>query len=121
MNGNSDSFRPMDSCAAQRELGLGIARLRQRKGWSQATLAQRLGVNRFSLGKWERGVRPPTLEHLVALLEVLETTFEELMGIRSPAQIPPAQRSEVARYLGGLVRAIKPLLGAPNGKEKRPE
>jgi len=111
----------MDPRTAQRELGLGIARVRQRQGWSQAALAQRLEVNRHSLGKWERGLRPPTLEHLVALLEVLETTFEELMGIRPPAQIPPAQRSEVARYLGGLVRAMRPLLGAPNGKEKRPE
>ena len=123
MNGNGDSSRRRTQRALQRELGLGILRFRQRKGWSQAMLARRLEVTRHRVGKWERGLSPPSLEDLTALLGVLEVTFEELvLGGPVPApQIPPAQRSEVTMCLNGLLRAIKPLLAAPNGSGKKRE
>jgi transcriptional regulator with XRE-family HTH domain len=123
MNGNGDSPRKSQR-ALQRELGRGILRSRRRKGWSQTVLAQRLEVTRHRLGKWERGLRPPALEDLTALLAVLEVTFEDLVlgGGGAPAPpIPPAQRSELAMYLNGLLRMMRPLLQPPNGKERKKE
>ena len=122
MNENGDYSRRKDPRDVQRVLGLGITRLRRRHGWSQAALAQRMGISRHSLGKWERGVRRPTLEHLVMLLDLLETTFEELLGVRGPEpRIPPAERSEAARCLNGFLRAIRPWLQPPPKEPRKTE
>ena len=91
-------------------------RLRQRKGWSQARLAERLGVTRHRLGKWELGLSAPSLEDLVALLDALEVTFEELALNRAVqvSPLPPGQRSELASSLNSLLRVLRPLV---KGKE----
>jgi transcriptional regulator with XRE-family HTH domain len=109
----------------QRGLGLGIVRLRQRKGWSQGVLAKRLGITRHRLGKWELGLNAPSLEDLVALLETLEVTFEELaLGRVVPvAPLPPGQRKEMTLHFNGLVRLLKPMLERPQpgtrGEERK--
>lgn len=100
-----------------RNLGLGIVRLRRRKGWSRAVLAERLGVKRNRLGKWELGVAAPSLECVVALLDALEVTFEELAFNRATPEaspLPPGQRSELASSLNRLLRVLRPLV---KGKE----
>jgi transcriptional regulator with XRE-family HTH domain len=101
----------------QHALGMGIVRQRQRKGWSQAGLAERLKVSRHRLGKWELGLAPPSLADLVALMELLGVTFEELaLGRAAPAApLPPPQRTELAKCLNGLLRVVRPLVERPNG------
>jgi len=123
MIGNSDSPRQLSREVVQRDLGRGIERLRRRRRWSQAALADRLNVTRHCIGKWERGLHSPSLEDVVALLAVLEVTFEELvLGRPAPEpRIPAAQRSEVAMCLNDFLKAIRPLLGAPSGKGKEKE
>ena len=44
-----------------------LAALRRREGLSQERLADRLGVTRQSVSKWEGGAAMPELEKLVAL------------------------------------------------------
>lgn len=117
MSENGIPPRRMTKQAVQRGLGLGIVRLRRRKGWSQAELARRLKVSRHRLGKWELGEHAPPLEDLVALLEALETTFEDLALDRvGPAvPLPPTQRTELTTCLNGLLRIVKPWVMDPNG------
>lgn len=121
MSGNGESPKRWSQEALQHELGAGIQRLRRRKGWSQAVLARRLNVTRHRLGKWEQGIHAPSLEDLVALLEVLEVTFEELvLGRTAPAApLPPQQRKELTLHLKGLLRQLQPLVGGPNGGRER--
>jgi len=60
------------SCATQ--MSLPEERLlsaRQLLGLSQAGLAEKLGVDRGTVGDWERGVRPPAEEMLAAVEALL--------------------------------------------------
>jgi transcriptional regulator with XRE-family HTH domain len=112
MSANGEFPRRWSRQDVRHGLAQGIVRLRQRKGWSQEVLAKRLAVTRHRLGKGERGTSPPHPEDLVALLEVFEVTFEELVwGRPAPvAPLAPAQRQEMAMHLNGLVRLVKPML-----------
>lgn len=45
-------------------LGDKIAELRRQRGWSQENLAERLGVTRQSVSKWESGTSVPDLDKI---------------------------------------------------------
>ena len=48
---------------------------RQLLGLSQAALAEKLGVDRGTVGDWERGVRRPSEERLAAVEALLSSDF----------------------------------------------
>lgn len=75
--------------SAPRALGL-LRRERERRGWTQAYLAERLEVDPAYISRWERGVVSPTGQHRRRLCEVLERDAEEL-GL-----LPPAEAEEAA-------------------------
>ncbi|MBQ8577756.1 MAG: helix-turn-helix domain-containing protein [Clostridia bacterium] len=60
-------------------LGARICRLRTERGMSQGDLADRLGVSRQSVSKWETDTSTPDLERLVALAEVFGMTLDALI------------------------------------------
>lgn len=75
-----------------------IQQLRKRKGISQEELADRIGVSRQAVSKWESGQTSPDLEKIVLLSEFFEVTTDYLLKGVSPAQaqtvptqIEPAQ------------------------------
>jgi len=49
-----------------------IRKLRQERGWSQQALADRLGVNRTTVVRWEAG----EVKAIAALMALLESTLE---------------------------------------------
>lgn len=57
-----------------------IYTLRKNKGWSQEQLAEKLGVSRQSISKWEGGLCTPELEKLKAMCSCFEITLDELTG-----------------------------------------
>lgn len=97
----------------QRDLGLRIVKLREKRGWSQGELAKRLGVRRDRLGNWERGRNAPSLEDLTALVDLLGATLDELVFGREipPSPLPPGQREQLVMLLAGLGRVLGPLTG----------
>jgi transcriptional regulator with XRE-family HTH domain len=103
----------------KKELGARIVKARMRRGWRQAELARRLGVQRERLGSWERGRRAPRMEELVLLSEVLEVPFEELgLGRRVEEELSAAELTELARHLAAMARLLKPWMArlqAPGG------
>ena len=78
MKAERDSRNGVPGRDLTKELGLRIAGIRKRRGWSQSQLAARLGVPRDRLSKWERGMNAPSLDDLSGLSEVLEVPLEEL-------------------------------------------
>jgi transcriptional regulator with XRE-family HTH domain len=61
---------------AENSVGARIREGREKAGMSQETLAERLGVSRQAVSKWEMGTSTPTPENLKALSEVLGISFE---------------------------------------------
>lgn len=65
-----------------------IYTLRRSKGWSQEQLAEKLGVSRQSISKWEGGLSTPELEKLKALCECFQITLDELTGGQGEGREP---------------------------------
>lgn len=58
---------------------------RQRRGWSQAYIAERLGSDTKSVGRWERGEVFPSPYHRYRLLELFESNAQEMGLIEDDA------------------------------------
>ncbi len=57
-----------------------IVTLRRKHGMSQEQLAEKVGVSRQSISKWEGGLSTPELDKLKALSECFHITLDELTG-----------------------------------------
>lgn len=57
-----------------------IYALRRKSGMSQEQLAEKIGVSRQAISKWEGGLSTPELDKLKALSECFHVTIDELTG-----------------------------------------
>ena len=60
-------------------LGEKLQTLRQRAGMSQDVLAERMGVSRQAVSKWETGTADPSTSNLLALAKLFGISAEELL------------------------------------------
>lgn len=58
-----------------------IKRFREAKGYSQAALARRIGVNTSLIGAFEIGTKVPSLNVMFALAKEFGCTLDELAGV----------------------------------------
>lgn len=58
--------------------GDNLKSLRQAAGISQKVFAERLGTTQQRVSEWERGVVEPSLNNIVKIIKVLNTTFDDL-------------------------------------------
>lgn len=61
------------------EIAQRLAELRRDKGYSQEELAERLGLSRQAVSKWERAESSPDTGNLVALAKLYGVTLDELL------------------------------------------
>lgn len=73
-------------------LGQNIQTARKAKGMSQEALAEKIGVSRQALGKWEKDTALPGLDNLQALAAELGTGVDALLGAQ--AESPPARLAQ---------------------------
>lgn len=52
---------------------------REKKGWSQAELAEKIHVSRQSVSKWETGKNYPSIEVIIQLSDLFGVTIDELL------------------------------------------
>jgi transcriptional regulator with XRE-family HTH domain len=57
-----------------------IASLRDNKGWSQTELADKSGVSRVMIGKYERGEAIPSIDAAKKIADALEVSLDYLVG-----------------------------------------
>ncbi|MGI6270681.1 MAG: helix-turn-helix domain-containing protein [Candidatus Howiella sp.] len=71
--------------------------LRKKSGLSQEALAERIGVSRQAVSKWERAEASPDTDNLVLLAQVYGVSLDEMLGV-SPirAQSPNPAGEETA-------------------------
>jgi Zn-dependent peptidase ImmA (M78 family)/DNA-binding XRE family transcriptional regulator len=85
---------------------------RDRRGWSQAELARRLGRTQTSLSYWETGKRSPALEDLFELAGVLDVDVETFIPPGRARRPAPALLRATAERLASseLQGAVEELL-----------
>ena len=105
-----------------------IARLRRRKGWTQAHLAERVGAKPSQISKYERGDLEPKLSILISLASVLETSTDYLLTGREKRpdrllvlwplleRLPLGLRNEIAEFLKTILEAYGLFEGS--GRER---
>lgn len=52
---------------------------REKRGWSQEVLANKLHVSRQSVSKWETGKNYPSIEIIISMSDLFEITTDELL------------------------------------------
>lgn len=57
-----------------------LARLRKEHGYSQEELAEKLGVSRQAVSKWERGESSPDTDNLIALAVLYGISLDEMLS-----------------------------------------
>ena len=77
-----------------------LALLRQRRGFSAAALARRVGVSRQTIYALEAGTYTPNTALALQLARVLESSVEELFALSGEAPAP-APRTETVAFLPG--------------------
>lgn len=90
-------------------LGQNIQNARKAKGMSQEVLAEKIGVSRQALGKWEKDTALPGLDNLQALAAELGTGVDALLGAQAESPAAPAVTLD----------ALRDLLAARDAEEKR--
>ena len=60
-----------------------LFRLRRERGLNQEQLAEKIGVSRQAVSKWETGEASPDLPNLLALADALELALQFRAGIVS--------------------------------------
>lgn len=63
------------------DFGLRMRQLRQDRGLSQVALAQRLGVSKETVYRYESNIQTPSLERVKQLAVILRTSVDYLLGL----------------------------------------
>ena len=90
----------------KRTLGERIYRLRGSAGLSQGELAEKIGVSRQSVSKWETDASIPELEKLVQLSDLFGVTLDELVRQETPETEPAEPLKMEEKPTGMPVRKI---------------
>ena len=80
-------------------LGQNIQTARKAKGISQETLAEKIGVSRQALGKWEKDTALPGVDNLQALAKELGVSVDALLGCAAPDTAAPTVTLNALRDL----------------------
>ncbi len=67
-------------------LGQRIQELRKQAGYTQEQLAERLGVTRQAVSKWESDNGVPELDTLIAMSRLFGVTVGQLLGVEEPGR-----------------------------------
>lgn len=72
--------------------------LRRASGMSQEELAEKLGVSRQAVSKWESGATQPELQKLIELSKLYSVSVDELLSLehaKAPQDTAPAAEAPV--------------------------
>ena len=91
--------------------GATISALRKEKGLTQLELARQMGVTDKAVSKWERNLSFPDVASLPKLAEVLGTSVDELLEVKTAAQEEPTE-SRVPALVELVLKAVALAMGA---------
>ena len=89
-----------------RNLGLNIALYRKRSGLSQEQLAEKVGVSRQTISKWELGETAPDIKQAQVLSQVFSVSLDELTG-NDTKEVIYKKVSNTEKLAGLIIKVIK--------------
>lgn len=93
-------------------LGEKLQKLRKARGWTQEELAEKVGVSRQSLSKWESDSALPDTANVIVLADLFGVTTDYLLREASHSDTPtPIDASSAP----AVVQLIQPQKKAPPG------
>ena len=90
------------------ELGKQIYELRKKANLSQEQLAEKVGVSRQTISKWELGETAPDIKQAQILSQVFNVSLDELTG-NDTKEIVLEKVSNTERLAGVVIRILKAL------------
>ena len=87
-------------------LGENIAGLRKKMGLSQEQLAEKIGVSRQAVSKWEQDGAQPELDKLIALCRLFPVSADVLLGLKAQEESGAAAESESTRAILRFLRRL---------------
>lgn len=75
-----------------------LSELRKNRKWSLQETADRLGIAKSTYAGYESGYREPSLQSLIQMADLFETTVDDILGRTDADQSGPL---ELADLLGG--------------------
>ncbi|OUO22552.1 helix-turn-helix transcriptional regulator [Collinsella sp. An307] len=87
-----------------------ISALRKEKGMTQLDLARQMGVTDKAVSKWERNLSFPDVTSLPKLAEVLGTSVDELLEVKTIGQEGPTE-SKVPELVELVLKAVALAMG----------
>ena len=85
-----------------------LKKLRKKNQLTQQELADKVGTNRVNVTKWETGRTEPTLDNVVKLANILETTTDELLGL---------DKSVTSNWITSMKTTITKILDIPRDSQ----
>ena len=61
-------------------ISMNLRKLRKRNKYTQEEIADKIGVSRQAVAKWERGETVPDISNCLALAELYEVTLDDLVN-----------------------------------------
>ena len=86
-------------------IGEKLLRLRKARGWSQEALAERIGVSRQAVSRWEADSAKPDADKIVAICDLFGVSADYLLWDNYPGQMPYSEAppvSELTRFIRKL-------------------
>jgi len=91
---------PISDTPLPKRLGKNLANARKTRGWTQAALAEQLGMEPESISRFERGATLPSLATLEQIAGFLDTRIADLLAEYPDTAYAEAQR--ISALMAGL-------------------
>lgn len=85
-------------------IGMNLKYLRNKFGFSQEELAEKIGVSRQSVAKWESGESLPDIQKCFELSQIYEVTLDALVTCSLDEHTEPEDAGPDGKYVFGIVK-----------------
>jgi len=92
------------------EIANRLVQLRKQNGYSQEALAEKLGISRQAVSKWERAEASPDTDNIILLARLYGVSLDELL--QTEDEIPRPEPEEVMESEGNTYRSETGSTGA---------
>lgn len=90
------------------DFGNNLKTLRLKKNWTQAQLAQKLGITKSVISAYETGIRLPSYDILIHIAKIFNVSTDYLLGLEKKYEIDlSGLTDDEIQALLALIEAMK--------------